>query len=478
MAALSALDDVQDVHEERRFSLLSGSGEALMPVQHTESRRSSGGDGVLEPGLPPPEDHFTKTALASLLDAQEDVKRLLSSLCHKFEALHAERAIERPEKLPEKKHRGSLSKQRSGTLASLQGSEPRRIQANRGERGSKPHTRHRQHQRRCVCLEFHALQEVAQEADLRRSARGLRQARFFGRAGRARPARRHPAGAQPRTGAAAGATSLALERRGGQRLRLGGLLERHAPGGQRGESIGMLDSLPHSLPGEKARSAPAVSSAVQQIPGARPSQLRAAGGANLASVGELHATAQASQRVLDGSLQVDEKEYEPVQQQQRRWFRVQQGYATHVARYAGRGGQRSLHRCEVHPGARGAAHRVGHHRSEDHHQPGRDLRHQHNAKIVSSERNAISTEKTKDPAIAESMDSDDGDESVLPEEAQPLDGRSLICPARFFLAITGVLNFRKGILWQLLAYVALGMTAASAGLYVWSVGVIGDYTSL
>ncbi|CAJ1353558.1 unnamed protein product [Effrenium voratum] len=217
-------------------------------------------------GLPPPEDHFTKTALASLLDAQEDVKRLLSSLCHKFEALHAERAIERPEKLPEKKHRGSLSKQRSTTLASLQGSEPRRIQANRGERGSKPHTRHRQHQRRCVCPEFHALQEVAQEADLRRSARGLRQARFFGRAGRARPARRHAAGAQPRTGAAAGAPSLALERRGGQRLRLGGLIERHAPGGKRGESIGMLDSLPHSLHGEKAhpRSHPRSSRSLEQ----------------------------------------------------------------------------------------------------------------------------------------------------------------------------------------------------------------------
>ena len=29
-----------------------------------------------------------------------------------------------------------------------------------------------------------------------------------------------------------------------------------------------------------------------------------------------------------------------------------------------------------------------------------------------------SQEKTKDPAIAESMDSDDGDESVLPEEAR------------------------------------------------------------
>jgi len=96
------------------------------------------------------------------------------------------------------------------------------------------------------------------------------------------------------------------------------------------------------------------------------------------------------------------------------------------------------------------------------------LRAQHNVKVLAQQ-----SERLKEPISEGTFDGDEAPLQVL----ESLDERAMICPVRFFLGLTGVLDFKPGCFWKCLAHLILSKNVA-LGVLMMMFGEESDYRYL
>lgn len=97
------------------------------------------------------------------------------------------------------------------------------------------------------------------------------------------------------------------------------------------------------------------------------------------------------------------------------------------------------------------------------------LRAKHNVQVLAQQ-----SERLKEPISEGTFDGDEAPLQVL----ESLDEQAMICPVRFFLGLTGVLDFKPGCFWKCLAHLILSKNVALGVLMLMMFGEESDYRYL